>query len=137
VAGPGEGIAVAASNRDRRGEGRWWETRVIEIDRELFAARARGLLPGSAEFDALRCTAKRRLCGVEHYAKWCRVRAGFLGVLRALRSASSQAWGTRRLRRGPQARIGSARPDEGASAFDLDEIGLDRCREGEVVELHQ
>jgi hypothetical protein len=84
---PDEGIAIAALDRDQRGEDRCWEARVIEIDREIFAARARGLLPGSAEFDVLRRTAKRRLYEVVHYAKWCHVGTGFLGVLRALRSA--------------------------------------------------
>ncbi len=50
-------------------------------------------------------------------------------------ASAAQAWVPRRLRRrGPEARIGSARPDEGVTAFDLDEVGVDRCRE---VELHR
>jgi hypothetical protein len=41
AAGPDERIAIAALDRDQRGEDRCWEARVIEIDREIFAARAR------------------------------------------------------------------------------------------------
>src|ERR1700694_1548036 len=49
AARPDEGIAVTAFRRDQRGEDRRREARIVELDREVVAARARGLLPGRAE----------------------------------------------------------------------------------------
>jgi hypothetical protein len=37
----------------------------------------------------------------------------------------------------PWVRLGSARPDQRMTAFGLDEVGVDRCREGGIVELHR
>jgi hypothetical protein len=49
AAGPDEGITVPAFGRDQRGEDRRREARVVELDREVFAACPRGLLPGRAK----------------------------------------------------------------------------------------
>src|ERR1700730_14608681 len=54
AAGPDESVAVTAFNRDQRGEDRRREARVVKLDREVFAACARGLLPCRAELGLAR-----------------------------------------------------------------------------------
>ena len=53
---------------------------------------------------------------------------------RTIRSVKSRgACGAAALR----ARVGSARPDERVDVIDRDEVGVDWCREGRIVELHR
>src|ERR1700674_1579415 len=54
AAGPDESVSVTAFDRDQRGEDRRREARVVKLDREIFAARARCLLPCGAEFGLAR-----------------------------------------------------------------------------------
>src|SRR6202521_4790808 len=58
AAGPDESVSVTAFDRDERGEDRRREARVVKLDREVFAARARRLLPCGAEFGLAREDAK-------------------------------------------------------------------------------
>ena len=50
AAGPDEGVGVPAFGRDQRGEDRRREARIVKLNREIFAASGRGLLPGRAKF---------------------------------------------------------------------------------------
>src|SRR6516164_4581009 len=50
AAGPDEYELVLAFDCDQRGEDRYREARVVELDGDVIAARVRGLLPGGAEF---------------------------------------------------------------------------------------
>ena len=50
AAGPDEGVGIPAFSRDQRGEDRRREARMVKLNREIFAACARGLLPGRAKF---------------------------------------------------------------------------------------
>jgi hypothetical protein len=54
--------AVFAFDFGQRGVDRSGEARIVQLDREVVAALFGGLLPGGAELDVLRCTAKCRLC---------------------------------------------------------------------------
>src|ERR1700730_6515129 len=54
AAGPDESVSVTAFDRDQRGEDRRREARIVELDREIFPARARRLLPCGAEFGLAR-----------------------------------------------------------------------------------
>ena len=58
AAGPDEGVSVTAFDRDQRREDRRREAGVVKLDREIFAARARRLLPCGAEFGLAREDAK-------------------------------------------------------------------------------
>ena len=58
-AGPDELEAFLAFHLGERCVDRGGEARIVELDREVVAALLRGLLPGGAEFNVLRCTAKR------------------------------------------------------------------------------
>src|SRR5579863_3521052 len=51
AAGPDEGIADTAFGRDQRGEDRRREARIVELDREVFAACTRSLPPRCAQLD--------------------------------------------------------------------------------------
>ncbi|KQV80552.1 hypothetical protein ASC90_25535 [Rhizobium sp. Root1220] len=63
LAGPDQLVAIFAFDLGERRVDGSGETRVVELDREVVAAGLlRALLPGGAEFDVLRCTAKCRLC---------------------------------------------------------------------------
>ena len=50
AAGPDEGVGVPAFGRDQRGEDRRREAWIVKLNREIFAASGRGLLPGRAKF---------------------------------------------------------------------------------------
>jgi hypothetical protein len=58
AAGPDESVSVTAFGRDQRGEDRRREARVVKLDREIFAARARSLLPRGSELGLAREDAK-------------------------------------------------------------------------------
>jgi hypothetical protein len=63
LAGPDELVAIFAFHLGERRVDRGGEARIVELDREVVTiGLGRALLPGSAEFDILRCTAKCRLC---------------------------------------------------------------------------
>ena len=63
AAGPDEVMGFAVLALDQAGVDRGGEARIVQLDGEVFALRlAGGLLPGRAELDVLRCTAKDRLC---------------------------------------------------------------------------
>ena len=59
---PDQGVAVALFVVEEVRVDRSVEARIVELDREVVAVLFRALLPGGAEFDILRCTAKCRLC---------------------------------------------------------------------------
>ena len=61
-AGPDQEEAFLAFHFDQIGVDRSGEARIVQLDREVVAALFGGLLPGGAELDVLRCTAKCRLC---------------------------------------------------------------------------
>jgi len=59
-AGPDQLVAILTFHLAQRGVDRGGEARIVELDREVVAvALAGALLPGGAEFNVLRCTAKR------------------------------------------------------------------------------
>ena len=58
-AGPDELEPFLALDLSERCVDRGREARIVELDREVVAALTGGLLPGGAELDVLRCTAKR------------------------------------------------------------------------------
>src|SRR6516162_11214191 len=49
AARPEENVSVPAFDSDQRGEDRRRKARIVELDREVFAACPRGLLPGRPE----------------------------------------------------------------------------------------
>ena len=49
AARPDENVSVPAFDSDQRGEDRRRKARIVELDREVFAACPRGLLPGRPE----------------------------------------------------------------------------------------
>ena len=59
LAGPDELKAILALDLSERCVDRGRKARIVELDREVVATLLGCLLPGSSEFDILRCTAKR------------------------------------------------------------------------------
>jgi hypothetical protein len=55
AAGPDEAEAASVLTLDKGGVDRSREARVVQLDREVVAALAGGLLPGRAEFGLIQC----------------------------------------------------------------------------------